>query len=51
MISLANWSNRPSKAVLPLSPGQLARVFLRSSIWHDAVLAWDVEAQDKCDEV
>jgi len=28
----------------------LARVFLRSSLWHDAVLAWDTEAQEQFDK-
>jgi len=30
--------------------GSLARVFLRSSLWHDAVLAWDTEAQERFDK-
>jgi len=28
----------------------LARVFLHSSLWHDAVLAWDTEAQEQFDK-
>ena len=28
----------------------LARVFLRSSLWHDAVRAWDMESQEHFDK-
>lgn len=28
----------------------LARVFLHSSLWHDAILAWDTEAQEQFDK-
>jgi hypothetical protein len=30
--------------------GLLARVFLRSSLWYDAVRAWDAEAQEQIDK-
>ena len=29
----------------------MARVFLHSSLWHDAVLAWDTEAQEQFDKI
>ena len=28
----------------------LARVFLHSSLWHEAILAWDTEAQEQFDK-
>lgn len=28
----------------------LARIFLHSSLWHEAILAWDTEAQEQFDK-
>jgi hypothetical protein len=46
---LAQPAEQGGAAIIPRA-SSLARVFLRSSLWHDAVLAWDAEAQEEFDK-